>query len=559
VVHLGKWCTEGLENVNNDCTYLSEEEVSVLQKVNASTDVQNVVERVFPDLVDGLNAYHNKTHSSRYWRIILGRWLYGFVDVVYQRLNLIERALNEFEISVSDGICADPKDLVADCTQDYLRQLVSQPWNSALFCEILKACEVPCEEISSTESWKPRDFVNREVRQRSVFSSLYGMFSARSRIAIADPYVSRLSQMLLAISTRSLPLRVERAHLRSGTFDSSGRKLLVNQIETRDRLENLVRVLLPKHLPRSVVELFISLTSQESWIGYPKEPRGIFTANAHHSSDHFTIWIAEKVEAGAPLALSQHGGLYGESLIRSRHEEHEVSVADRYLTWGWDDGKHDNLYPIPSLIGMGVRPRARREHKQRNVVVVTDATARFSRYAWDTSRDRTEYISRVRSIVQNLTRTLPDPVVLRLHHAHEDFDISNVRHYGELGKIRIDNGEEPMSEILATTRLLITTTLGTTFGESVARDIPTIICVDPVVYPEREEFRNYFAHLRSVGAYFNDPSKMCTFIESIWPNVYEWWESESVQSAVDQFRSNFFRRSDHPIRELTAVLRSMKP
>ena len=553
-VHLGRWCIEGIAD-SGSFRFVDEEEVSVSKKISVSSEVQVIVERILPDVVSGLNHYHGLQKSSRYWRIILGRWLYGFSDVVYQRVKLLERALNSYSISESDGVHASASELVADCTQDYLRQLTSQSWNSALFRQLLESLEIQCQKLDYRSGWKgENEKPLRGPHMPHPKRTLYGLGVAKSQIAIADPYLSRLPQLLLTMRTLSMPIRVQRVPIRSDKFDLSGRLKIMPFTNSDDSVECLIRELLPLHLPRSVIEHFSLLNSELAWVNYPKNPKVIFTANAHHSSDDFVIWAAEQVERGTPFVLSQHGGLYGESRIRSRHEEHEVSVADRYLTWGWDDGKHNTVVTIPSLTGIGMRRRKSNPRKQSDIVIVADATLRFSRYAWDISRDRTEYISRVKTISRELSSRFDNRVVLRLHHAHQVFDAAD--HYFEptFKGLRIDNGTSKLSKVLSTAGLTIITTLGSTFGENVFRDIPTIICIDPVMYPERDEFRPLFVNLRKVGVMFNDPIAMCTFVEEMWPNVVDWWKSTSVQNAVLNYQANFFKKSGAPILKLARAL-----
>jgi putative transferase (TIGR04331 family) len=557
VVHLGSWCVEDLDSDNGCLKFLPLRKTTVDEKLEASSEVNRIVESIFPDLVSNLNVYHGVKKSNRYWRIVIGRWLFGFADVVYQRDRLIQRALAEFPITESEGLAISDMQLVGDCTQDYLSQLVSQEWNSALFGKLLssRGVSVDWQEVA-TKKDQPEIYENGATIDGYAKWKLYGFLSSRSRIAIADPYLIRSKQILLSMRTRSIPLRVRRAPLRTDSFDEYGRnqlKILKNDVEAT---EQIIRQLLPMHLPRSVIELYKSLSDTRTWAGYPESPQLIFTANAHHSSDHFTIWTAEKVESGAELVISQHGGLYGESQIRTRHEEHEISIADKYLTWGWDDRCHQNVMPIPSLIGLGIKVRHPTAVKKRLLVIVADATLRFSRNPWDSSFDRAAYLLTLRNLAKRLSEVATSEVVVRLHHSQSKFDIDNTSDFLDLPNVLIDNGNSSMKKLMNQARLAVVTTFGTTFGENLLREIPTIMCVSPITFPPRQEFVSLYMQLEDAKILFWDSDQACEFVQSIWPNLDTWWKTDQVQHAISAYKQNFFCTVRSPIKKIAQVLNS---
>lgn len=554
VLHLGRWCAEDYLSTDDSWKFLPTRKVSVDQKLATSLEVSQIVERILPDLSDGLNAYHGIKRSHRYWRIILGRWLLGFADVVYQRNQLIERALAEFPISDSDGLVVPDYEMVGDCTQDYLSQLVSQEWNSALFAKLLveKGIRVG---LSVNPVHDSRLYpIGDVVWNQSALGTLYGLASRRSQIAIADPYIKRSRQFELALRTKSMPIRVCRKPLRTTRFDERGRNQFELVKSSDAPIESLIRGLLPLHLPRSVVESYERLSDANTWCGYPESPQSIFTANAHHSSDHFAIWAAEKVENGAELLISQHGGLYGESEIRTRHEEHELSIASKYLTWGWNDTRHRNIIPIPCLIGIGRKARKRSVSRQRSLVVVTDATFRFSRYSWDNTYERSQYITTLQQVVCELSANLKDEVVVRLHHSHADFDVDNASFFDSLTDVQIDDGRSSIDKLMNVARLAVVTTFGTTFGENIFRNTPTILCVNAEVYPPRDEFLDVYRNLESAKVLFWNPNEMCNFVLSKWPKIDEWWNSERVKNAVSTYQEHFFCPVPTPIKQLARTL-----
>lgn len=559
-LHLGSWCLESGGRTQSALQVYAPDNVSVEEKLRLSTEASIVVQKIFPELTSGLNQYHGVSHSERYWRIILERWLHGFVDVVLQRTRLIEDVLSKYDIEGSDHCDLTTSQLVADCTQDYLPQLLSQQWNCALFGEILRMKKVNQDTHEQGKTWQPDiERKQQESPTRNLASFVQGWLGHRSSIAISDSYLKGRHLAYLMWMTKSVQLRVNRELIRSHDFDESGRDHLLSTKAGKDgSLEAIVRTLLPNHVPRSVLESYERLSDHATWKNYPVNPRLVFTANTIHSSDHYAIWTAEVVESGAELVIAQHGGLYGESIIRSRHEEYEVSIADRYLTWGWDDGRHSKIRQIPSLTNIGRRKRSTFGRTRKDVVVVTDATSRFSRYAWDTSSDRSRYINSIREILPGLIERLHEPIIVRLHHGNNRYDVDNRCHYADIPSVVFDDGSASIAKLVNRARLVVVTTLGTTFGECVCRGIPTIICVDPLIYPVRSEFEHLFERLHDVGIFHTTTASLMKQLDLIGSEIEDWWESHSVQSALMEFGNNFFKASKRPVREILAALEFVK-
>jgi len=71
----------------------------------------------------------------------------------------------------------------------------------------------------------------------------------------------------------------------------------------------------------------------------------IWTSSSHSADDVFKIYAAEKVEQGSPLVIGQHGGGIGTHLW-AFYEEHQISISDAYLSWGWTEISQPKIKPL---------------------------------------------------------------------------------------------------------------------------------------------------------------------------------------------------------------------
>ena len=61
--------------------------------------INTIYERYLKCLADNMNNLHQCDHSIRYWRIIVGPWLYFFIEILYDRLLSIQSASDSNIIS----------------------------------------------------------------------------------------------------------------------------------------------------------------------------------------------------------------------------------------------------------------------------------------------------------------------------------------------------------------------------------------------------------------------------------------------------------------------------
>ena len=47
--------------------------------------LETLYENILRDFTDSLNSIHHVNHSIDYWRILIGPWLYYFIQTVFDR------------------------------------------------------------------------------------------------------------------------------------------------------------------------------------------------------------------------------------------------------------------------------------------------------------------------------------------------------------------------------------------------------------------------------------------------------------------------------------------
>ena len=537
-VLLGPWCLEGVKEEHRELfRFVNHELVSLETKKMTNREVRETVDRLLPQLAQRLNALHGVNHGDRYWTIICGRWLLGFVDVLYQRWNLIETAFAQFPIERAGGSPVDHSSIAPRCSQDFASQRTSHDWNNQVFTAILEHKKVSVDLFPQRSSISVASVPDESQRIKALVLSLWGLVTRRSPMCIADSYFGKRSEFALALKNWSLPVRLTRAIPSKTTYSESSRIALRIPSTDASSFENFLFDNLHRWLPYSWVEDFMNLSTGPHMCRLPIKPHTIFTGNAHHSSDYFMMYMACHAERGSRIVLAQHGGLYGEGEVRSRNEEHELAIADTYVTWGWKDSKYNNIVNGPNQISRLTSTKC--TSREGGLLIVLDTTFRYSRYSWETRPERDLYLESCAVLHSALPSAIQKKSVIRLHHDHNRYDEGHEKFFKESQEVAFDDFSRPIEKSIAVSRLVIVTTLSTTFIENVSRGIPTLIYAQPEIYEVRAEYREIFDELARVGVLHDSPVSAARWATSIWDGVEHWWNSEPVQVAVSLYGRHF--------------------
>ena len=97
--------------------------------------------------------------------------------------------------------------------------------------------------------------------------------------------------------------------------------------------------------------------------------------------------------------------------------------------------------------------------------------------------------------------------------------------------------------------------MATTYNESLAANIPTVIYWDPHFWEWDESAESDFEILESVGIFHDTPESAAQHVFEIWDNVGKWWNSKEVQTAREDFCRKYAHRGKDVIPKLAAVLK----
>ena len=99
-------------------------------------------------------------------------------------------------------------------------------------------------------------------------------------------------------------------------------------------------------------------------------------------------------------------------------------------------------------------------------------------------------------------------------------------------------------------KLAVSTYNYTSFLESLFYNIPTIIFWNPLHWELSDHSVPCFDRLKDAGVFHDSASSAAAMTNKIWNDVDQWWESQEVSSACNEFKNSFCRDSEKPILQM---------
>lgn len=563
VYFLGEWCLrpsrrsiwEPLIRGVIPTPWVDQEQVH-----QACQQVDSFYERVLPRLGDALNELHSANFSPRSWRIMLGPWLFWYLTAIYDRYFVVRNALHQCPDLVTWGMAEESFRVPRD-TLEFVSLVYEDAYNLQVLTRVLRFIGVPMRHGAWTyapvQSLVSRDQVGISRRAKSALKRTVAWLEASAGsqfdVVLRDSYFPRNAEIAMLLRSRGRIRRNFSEPIRSTSFpvDNVRRQRLNEAVAPASDFERCVKELMPDDVPQCFVEGFEHL-GQASTNEFPNGAKVILSANSWYFDESFKRWSAAAAEGGAVLLGVQHGGNYG-SIEPMPSEAHEIRIVDHYYSWGWTQPGSEKVSPMPAtkLMGKEITVASRRGKD-----ILCGATS-MPRYLFQfpfPPHQFSAYLDWQRRFVEQLSPSLRRRLRFRFHYADFGWEIAP-RLAAVFPDLAQEKWETPFCRSLQDCGLYVCDHLSTTFIESLAADVPTLLYWDPLANPLRQEAEQYYQVLRESLILHDSPESAARLLEEIQVDIPAFWSDPKRQEARRCFCHRFARTSDHATSEWIAELR----
>ena len=512
--------------------------------------LNQLYEEVLPKLADHLNSTHGVRRSVRYWRILIGPWLGLFIHILYDRWFQLRTSLS-LHTDAAIAIPDSSKNFLCRDMREFLNLFATDEWNDSVLRDlavmsnhdVMYVEENAIVETDDAPAYKrPRGLL---ALLKEIARNLQLKFQARK--ACSKNWVvlgSDIGEKFLQCSLAEDYGALIELPARSGTSAKSPTKVPMEDpgpLDNFDCFENVLRAMIPRYIPSSYTSEYDGIRSEAASL--PKQVAGVLSSNSHIPDDVIKHWLGAMVEMEVPLYTVQHGGYFGIGR-RPWYELHEIAIADKFLTWGWNEEGSKKILPVGYSKRESVMRTCAANSENRQILLVQLSVPRYSYWiqAFPVCASFEGYLDQQAKFAQHLSASVKKNLLIRLDPTDYGWGVRE-RWMREFSDLKIDaNPATNFSNLVAQSRLVISTYNSTVFLQTLYHNVPTVIFWDPRLFELREAAAHSFDGLADVGIFFTDPDLACAHVNAAAEDIEGWWFSTPVQSARRKFCDQYVRR-----------------
>lgn len=565
VLFLGEWCRRYDRRSiweSMDAIVAPPYGTSQVQHDRDAAQAKALEEALFELLIPMLNQYHQKHCDSRYWKIILGHWLRRFTNVVFNRFRTLEQCVESHAISGTTAFSSQDYALVTQDSATFVQACNDAIWNNVFWSRIQQLADIsgfPVEIIDvpdakQFEMGRPAPSTSVRIWLRRKLEAISARLSRQSSIFIINSYLPKKTAFWLHIALGQFPQLWSRERPRIiADADPSLRQRLGLELagQMDDILGKAAAQLLWETMPLCYLEGFGDVSANAERMGWPGNPKAIFTSNNFDSDECFKTWTANRVAKGTRYIVGQHGNNYGTE--RYLNPALEEEFCDKFITWGWpeDSPKYAKgfvlKYPVPGML----------RHDADGGLLLVELAPAYQIYLHDRVVKFSAFFFDQTNLVGALPAAARDSLVVRLPGG------SKIMHKNEIARwkafdpsITVEDHRRPISQLIASSRLVVHSYDSTGILETLSQNIPTMAFWRDGYDHLKDEAIPYYAELEKVGIVHFSAESAARKISEVYDDVTHWWFGQEVQSARRYYCEQYAVNVDNPIRVLKSLLAS---
>jgi len=537
---LGPWC---LANAFNR-KFIENKEYTLIPspwkpeiKIKAAADYcHDIYKELLPILANRLNKLNKVDYPEKYWRVLIGYWLFTFIQQVYDKYIRIQYAAEKFPEFYTHVLPESQSSLISVNTWEFARNLSSDYYNLKLFsliCVLLhpnnvivKSYHEQNEILHNRYSWIHKLAIKAIQKISSgniILSDLY-------HISLINIVSLAWKSQFNVFTFMDFDPELEDCNHNFSPEIRSG----IDMPSFPDPFRTLLCSLIPKALPVSFIEAYHAYKAsiQKEMC---KNPKTIGSVTGWYFNERFNFFAAEAVVKGAQLVNLQHGGGYGLSL--SIPEERICSEMNVFFSWGWTKSGANNIIPLPSPYLSSLKNS--HVKKSDEAIFVGTAIPPYV-YRFDSgffSEDIQEYFINKKKFILSLTSEIREKILYRPFPAKYGWEEKAFLNRIFPGVRYIEKGK--LTGYMQKAKLAVFDHPHTSYIEALTINLPTILYWSHNIFLMRPEAEEFFELMRLAGILHRNPADAAKKVNEIFEDPFLWWQQPYVQDARKKFCERF--------------------
>lgn len=586
--YLGAWCFADNTDEIADDVLIQEYHWNNRKKLKEDYyGLNNFISNNFQIFSDYMSNLTDTTNDKRYWKINLGTWIGYLIQILFDRWENIKN-LPEYDFYLSEDN-DNHFPLRSNTVRDFFKDFFTDDWNEQIYRLILKVQKKNINYIkfnkkkisytdykkNSLENIKLKNSLRTEIFKK--ITELYHLFY-QPRHFMVNSYLSRIDEIKLKLYLGEFPFNYKR-EIYDPNIDYSkisNKNGKIKKLETvnlkinkyssweyhnREFL-NWFSTVLPELIPYNYSHNFKKFFHKMKKLPFPKNPKIIFTSVLHVQHDYFNLYTSENVMKGSKYYIGQHGGGFRSSEICFKEDLHK-DLSNYYLTWGDNKIVGENKFPS-KVISVGNLKTSSKSAAKNNFINnrVLLLTIEYPRYSYALcseviSSQWLKYYNDLKLFIDKLTDFgISKNIVIRNKLRNYAWKLDKKIKF-QYPNIKFDEINDYFKSVKSSD-LIISTYNGATYLETMSLNIPTIFFWDPIFWELNQESIKDYDELKKVNIFHHNSKSAAEFYNKIQPNINEWWFSEKVQIARENFCNKYSKINKKISQDISNIMKQCK-
>jgi len=528
------------------------------ERIRSYQYCEDIYNSVIKDIAKNLNQINKVEWSVKSWSIVLGGWLRRFIYIIFYRYYTLKNILSKYDIenvylakSFTNHLTSHESAFIHDLSID-------DDWNSILCSKIFqyiqtdKKIEKKYIDISRKNFYEEKTFFERINKNRSLINkityklfSILKIFSSKNDGLIISSYLPIIEEKKLELLFFQIPKFFEIKKINYKTIDFTIRKSL-SITNKCVGIEKIVRDQISTYLPTFVLENFQEVLSTSKKMGYPSNPKFIFTANSFEHDELFKFYVADikNTNKNVKYFVGQHGGSYITRIDNNYYNE--VQTCDYFLSWGQKKFSHVKTIPLFNF----KLPKKIKNKKKPKYITLIFRSLGYQCVPYNRFNEGKKEFILAKNFLDNLPNNLKDLIYLRFHRTYYTNDLGHTKRHKNFLRKFIDDINysknfryENYKNVIEQSKIVCFCYDSTGFLENLNGQIPSVCFYPNILNHLNEDCKSYYQDLKNAKIIFDDEKELIAHLQNIWPNVDLWWKSEEVQDQVKKIVKLF---TDNP-------------
>jgi len=556
IIFLGEWCKiysrkDTYENRDHITLkyHWSDKKKMDRDKIN----IEDMYEKKLKILIRKLNEIHKINKDDRYWRIILGPWLYSYISTIYERWETINSFFESNLYSANTLFYHLKKNEKKnyDFTTDSLRDIFYQDiWNQEIFGEIIKYNysnklnieEKDCnlKKYYRNQNYKLYEDSKIKYVLKNILKFLNVKFAKilinKNKVLFDEPFMSIPKFVKLNLNINCYPCSSKNFFIKDEIklktlkkFDKNLRKKL--NINTTDHFQSFLDKKIIDDMPQIFLEKFTF--ARQLIEKYLSDEKKIIFSNVNiYHNDLYKIWAAEMCSKQSKLLINHHGGGIPYKYV---FFEHDRKIADKIISWNKSNHKNEIQMTPLKILGKSENFSS----NKKNLLMFSTELPRYSFRVQSIpiGDEILKNFERLISLTEKLDKNILNFTKLRMANNFEWY--LSKRFSDKFGSQTILGTKNSIYEDFKSCRLTLHNNPSTPFIESLNLNLPSILFFDKNSWRFESDYTELVNDLMQKKLLFENENEAAKHINLIWNNIDEWWFSNEIQNLRQEFLKNF--------------------